>query len=103
MIRHTVLFKLKAHVSKQEVEEVFTEILALTNDLPGIIAITGGTCFFHEKKDIPLFSHGFSIDFQDKKARDAFFSAPATHPFQNNIVKIADGGTAGILGFDFGA
>ena len=102
MIRHTVLFKLKSGVSKQEVERVFTDILGLTNQLGGILSVTGGTCYFHEDNDNTLFSHGFSIDFQDKKSRDAFLTNPITHPVQNNILNIADGGQSGIYGFDFG-
>jgi hypothetical protein len=105
MIRHTVLFKLKSDVSKLEVERIFTDILGLTNRLVGILAITGGTCYFHDQDEgeSQIFSHGFSIDFQDKKSRDAFVNNPITHPVKNNILKIADGGQAGIYGFDFGA
>lgn len=105
MIRHTVLFKLRSNVSKQEVERIFTDILGLTNSLAGILSITGGTCYFHDvaENESQLFSHGFSIDFQDKKARDAFLNNPITHPVKDNILKIADGGQAGIYGFDFGA
>lgn len=105
MIRHTVLFKLKADVTKQEVERVFTDILGLTSTIGGILSITGGTCYFHKSdtNDLPLFSHGFSIDFLDKKSRDAFMRNPVAIPIQDDIKKIADGGSAGIYGFDFGA
>lgn len=102
MIRHTILFKLKADVSKKEVEHVFSDILDLVGMLPGILSVTGGTCYFHEERKLPTFSHGFSIDFESSTARDTFVNHPATHPVKDRIVAIAEGGYAGIVGFDFG-
>lgn len=103
MIRHTVLFQLKSDVSKLEVENAFTQVLDCLSVLPGILAITGGTCYFHENQPRPGFTHGFSIDFQNKTARDAFVHHAAANPIKEHIVKIAQGGYEGIWGFDFGA
>ncbi len=100
MIRHTILFKLKSEVPKREIERVFTDILALTSKLEGVTAITGGTCHFHEAGD-QVFSHGISIDFDNKTSRDAFIGNPITWPVKEHIVSIAEGGHAGIIGFDF--
>ena len=103
MIRHTILFKLKSDVSKQEVERIFTDILELTGKLQGILAITGGTCYFHDQKaGGPPFTHGFSIDFSDQKARDAFLHDAVTHPVKDSIVNVSAGGNQGVIGFDFG-
>jgi hypothetical protein len=103
MIRHTVLFKLKPDVSKQEVERIFTDLLELTNKLQGILAITGGTCYFHDQKaDGPPFTHGFSIDFRDQRARDSFLTDAVTHPVKDKIVNVSAGGYKGVIGFDFG-
>jgi hypothetical protein len=102
MIRHTILFKLKPDVTKLEVEHVFTDILSLTSQLSGILAITGGTCFFHERKEGQPFTHGFSIDFTDQKARDSFLHDSVAHPVKTKIQAVADGGTKGVIGFDFG-
>ncbi|MDR3491317.1 MAG: Dabb family protein [Gammaproteobacteria bacterium] len=100
MIRHTILFKLKAAVPKREIERVFTDILSLTGKLEGVTAITGGTCHFHEVGE-HNFSHGFSIDFDNKAARDAFVNDPITWPVKEHLISIAEGGNAGIIGFDF--
>jgi hypothetical protein len=102
MIRHTVLFKLKPDVPKQEVERIFTDILSLTNRIPGILSITGGTCYFYEQKDGQPFTHGFSIDFRDQTARNSFLNDSATDPVKDSIVNVAAGGYKGIIGFDFG-
>jgi hypothetical protein len=103
MIRHTVLFKLKPDVSKQEVERIFTDLLELSGKLQGILAITGGTCRFYGKSvnDTP-FTHGFSIDFTDPKSRDAFLTEAVALPVKDSIVNVSAGGYAGVVGFDFG-
>jgi hypothetical protein len=102
MIRHTVLFNLKSDVSKQEVENIFTDIINLTTKLQGILAITGGTCYFHDKNSGQPFTHGFSIDFSDKSARDSFLNDSVTDPVKDKIINVAQGGNKGVIGFDFG-
>jgi hypothetical protein len=102
MIRHTVLFKLKPDVSKLEVEYIFQDVLSLTNQLSGILSITGGTCFFHDRKDGQPFTHGFSIDFTNQAARDSFLNDSIVNPIKTKIVNVADGGNKGVIGFDFG-
>ena len=102
MIRHTVLFKLKPDVSKQEVENIFTDIIGLTTQLNGILAITGGTCYFYDHKHGQPFTHGFSIDFENENARDSFLNDSITHPVKDKIMKVSAGGNNGVIGFDFG-
>jgi hypothetical protein len=104
MIRHTVLFTVKPDVSKQEVESIFTDIVDLSGKLQGILSITGGTCYFHDLKEKGRqpFTHGFSIDFSDEVARDAFLHDSITHPVKDRILNITAGGYQGMIGFDFG-
>jgi hypothetical protein len=93
MIRHTVLFKLKPDVSKQDVETIFTDIIGLTGKLDGILAITGGTCFFYDhNKNSQPFTH----------ARDSFLNDSVTHPVKDKIKNLSAGGNKGVIGFDFG-
>jgi hypothetical protein len=102
MIRHTVLFKLKPDVSKQEVERIFTDVVGLADHLQGILSITGGTCYFHDHKDSQPFTHGFSIDFADQLSRDAFLHDKVTHPVKDSIINVTAGGHKGVIDFDFG-
>jgi hypothetical protein len=105
MIRHTVLFKVKENVRSYEVEKTLFEVHALKNQLPGIISTAAGKCHFHEQKSEtklkPLFTHGFSIDFESFHALNQFFTDPVTHPLKDKIVEIAEGGYDAIIGFDF--
>ena len=102
MIRHTVLFKIKEGIPKEEIENVFTQIVNLGSQLPGILSITGGTCYFQNKEKKSLFTHGFSIDFQDEKARSSFLNDPVTYSVKENILNITNEGTQGVMSFDFG-
>ena len=104
MIRHTVLFRVNPATSKQTIDVIFSELQELKNKLPGIIAIVGGKCHFHEdfvEQNSKHFTHGFSIDFKDNNALDAFFKDPVTHPVKEKIVAVTVGGYNSIIGFEF--
>src|SRR3990167_2793279 len=105
MIRHTVLFKVKAGTPNQAIVSAVSDFLALKGKLPGLLSISGGKCHFHEQKSsnafASIFTHGFSMDFKDQAAYDAFLNDPVTHPAKDGIVSIAEGGYDGIVGFDF--
>jgi hypothetical protein len=104
MIRHTILFKVKSTVSNDEIHHALAAMKSLGNSLTGIFAIYSGECHFHDVKSRIFFSHAIShaisIDFIDKNALDNFFNNPVTHPAKNEIVKIAEGGYEGLIGFD---
>lgn len=100
MIRHTIMFKVKPGLSEQTVASSCANFLALKSKLPGIITMMGGKCHLHEGKGGNIFTHAFSIDFKDQEALDRFLSDPITHPAKDGIVNIADGGYAGLIGFD---
>jgi hypothetical protein len=100
MIRHTILFKLKPSVSKQDVDSACAKFLALQNVLPGIVTMIGGQCDLHEGKGANIFTHAFSIDFKDNAAMQSFLTDAITHPAKDAILNIAEGGSAGLVGFD---
>lgn len=105
MIKHTVLFKIKAATPNQTIESAVSDFLALKDKIPGLLSIAGGKCHFHAQKSLDafarIFTHGFSIGFKDQKAYDTFLNDPLTHPAKDGIVNIAEGGYDGIVGFDF--
>ena len=88
-----------------EVEKTLFEAQSLKKQLPGIISIAAGKCHFHEQKSEgklkTLFTHGFSIDFENQEALDQFFNDPITHPLKDKIVEMSEGGYDAIIGFDF--
>lgn len=104
MIRHTILFKVKPGISEQMITQAIANFLTLKNQLPGLVAIIGGKCTFHEaevgERANRFFTHVFSIDFKDEDALENFFKNSVTHPAKEGIVNIAMGGYEGIIGFE---
>jgi len=104
MIRHTILFKIKASATPEELNFAITNIYRLKNKLKGIISILAGECYFQDEKSTAFFSaavsHGIFIDFDDQTALERFLKDPITHPAKESIVKIVEGGYDGIVGFD---
>ncbi len=102
MIKHTVLFKMKADVSQKEIDSIFIELKELTAKLPGANSIVGGKCHFIEDSEekFPV-SHGFTIDFTDEKSRDNFMTNPICDDVKNHIIQSVEGGYESLFGFEF--
>jgi hypothetical protein len=104
MIRHTILFKAKSSSSIPEIKTAINDFLELRHKLPGIISIMGGECHFQENaikaRATMVFTHAISIDFENEKSLQTFFTDSITHPAKNQIVAIVEGGYDAIIGFE---
>lgn len=102
MIKHTVLFKMKAEISQEEIDKIFSELMQLKNKLSGINSIVSGKCYFIEDSEnkFPV-SHGFTIDFSDEKSRDDFLTNPICNDVKNHIINSIEGGYESLFGFEF--
>ena len=102
MIRHVVLFKLKSGVDASTLEQVFSALKELPNKIPGIISISAG----HDNSPEGLQrgnTHGFTVDFINAAARDAYLPHPAHQVVGKMIVGITEGGVDGICVVDWNA
>lgn len=108
MIRHNILFKVKSHISEDEIRRVIELMCAHERNLPGVFSMIGGECQFHDDKSTNFFmhdiargaSHCISIDFVDRKSLDDFFEDSALLDAKKEIVRITEGGYDGIVAFD---
>ena len=108
MIRHTILFKVKQSADKLEIDEALAAMRELARRLPGVFAVDVGECLFHDEKSRFFFTykmlqgvtHTVSIDFTDENALEDFFVNPTTKTAKELVVKIAENGYKGIIGFD---
>jgi len=101
MIRHTVLFKLKPNVTPQVIEQIYADIIKSIDNAQGIAGMTGGSCHFTSTND-SIFSHGISIDFEDRPARDTFIlNSERWASVLKKIADITQNGEAGLFVFDF--
>jgi len=108
MIRHTILFKVKQNAADFEIVEALAAMRELAQVLPAVFAVDVGECQFHDEKSSFFFTykmlqgvtHAVSIDFKDECAWEDFFVNPLTQTAKDLVVKIAENGYKGIIGFD---
>ena len=66
---------------------------------PGMRGFDGGVSVSPEGLE-QGFRHGFSIDFDDAAARDAYLEHPEHKALGGQLVGLLDGGVAGLVVFD---
>jgi len=102
MIRHVVLFKLRSDLDEGAATRIFTALKALQGQIPGITAISTGKDASPEGLQRG-FTHGFTVDFVDAAARDAYLPHPAHQKVGAMIVASSEGGVEGITVVDWEA
>ena len=100
MIRHCVFIRFKPTISVAYKTELFNEIDALKDRLPGMVAVHIGTNVSPEEGMDKGFSDGFIVDFADSFSRDAYLADPGHRETGARLVAAAEGGIAGILVYD---
>ena len=102
MIRHVVLFKLRPELGPADVEKIMAGLFALKAVIPGMLNVSGG-------KDVSPeglqrgHTHGFTVDFADMAARDAYLPHPDHQKLGAQIVAATQGGVDGITVLDWEA
>ena len=100
MIRHCVFIRFKPTISVAYKTELFNEIDALKDRLPGMVAVHIGTNVSPETGMDKGYSAGFIIDFADAAARDAYLVHPEHQKVGARIVDACEGGVDGVLVYD---
>jgi hypothetical protein len=97
MIRHIVLVQFKTDA---DVEKIFDALKALQTKVPGIMSISAGMDNSPEglqRKN----THGFSVDFTNAAARDAYLPHPEHQKVGAMIVAAAEHGLNSITVVDW--
>ena len=100
MIRHCVFIRFKSDVSAAYRADLFAEIDALRDRLPGILAVHIGGNVSPETGMDKGYADGFIVDFADSFARDAYLADPEHRATGARLVAAAEGGITGILVYD---
>ena len=100
MIRHVVLFKLRPGLPGSIADDIFAALKALQQQMPGIINVSAGKDASPEGLQRGH-THGFTVDFVDAAARDAYLPHPAHQKVGGMIVASAEGGLDGITVLDW--
>lgn len=99
MIRHIVLIRFRPGLAEAEIADVFAELHRIEGKVPGLIAIRSGRSESPEKIERG-YMHGFTADFADWAALDAYQAHPDHKHLGARLVASAAGGLDGILVFD---
>ncbi|MFE0017931.1 Dabb family protein [Mesorhizobium sp. NPDC059054] len=99
MIRHCVFVKFRADVPAVERSAIHADLSALRGMIDGM----GAVHFNGNVSPEPFargFTHGFTIDFSDAAARDAYLVHEAHQRAGARLVAALEGGTDGLMVFD---
>ena len=99
MIRHCVFVNFRGDVPATERTAIHADLEALRSVVDGMDTVHFGANVSPE----PFargFSHGFTIDFRDAAARDAYLVHEAHQRAGARLVAALEGGTDGLMVFD---
>lgn len=99
MIRHCVFVKFRADVPAAERQGIYEQLAALGDHLDGFLAMSFGPNVSPEGLG-QGFADGFTIDFADTAARDAYLVDEAHRKAGGRLVAALEGGRAGLIVFD---
>jgi hypothetical protein len=99
IIRHCVFVKFRADVDGAERQGIYDQLAALRGHLKGIVAMSFGPNVSPEGLH-QGFTDGFTIDFADAAARDAYLVDEAHKKAGGRLVAALEGGRQGLLVFD---
>ena len=97
-IRHIVLVKFRSDVPATERQGIYDQLAALGEHLT-ITAMSFGANISPEGLH-QGFTDGFTMDFPDAAARDAYLVDPAHQAAGARVLAALEGGLAGLLVFD---
>jgi hypothetical protein len=99
MIRHCVFVKFRSDVPPTERQGIYDQLAALRGHLTGIGAMSFGPNISPEGLH-QGFADGFTIDFADAAARDAYLADAEHKKAGSRLVLASEGGVKGLLVFD---
>ncbi|MCP8882519.1 Dabb family protein [Devosia sp. XJ19-1] len=99
MIRHIVLLRFRSEVSDAEKSAIHADLLALRDLIPGMLTMSYGPNVSPEGLHRG-FIDGFTIDFVDEAARDAYLVHPAHKSAGARLVAALEGGRDGLVVVD---
>lgn len=97
MFEHLVVFKFNDKVTPAKQQEFVTQLLALQDEIPGIIDLTAGINVTEETDHIQGFTLGLRVTFEDQEALRAY----GPHPAHQAFVASLNGWVENVIVTDF--
>ena len=99
-IKHVVFLHFKPDTSQSLLDEIFRDLQAVVDKLPGVLDFTHGPNASIEGL-ARGFTHGFVMTFADEAARDAYLPDPDHEAVKQKILAALEGGIDGVLVLDW--
>jgi hypothetical protein len=99
MIRHCVLVRFRPEITQDQRLSLYAELEALRDVVPGFLAMYAGPNVSPEGLH-QGFVDGFTMDFIDDAARDAYLVHPDHKTAGSKLVAALEGGRDGLVVFD---
>lgn len=99
MIRHCVFVRFRSDVSHEQKAGIYAELESLRELVPGFVGMSAGGNVSPEGVH-QGFLDGFTMDFVDEAARDAYLVHPAHKAAGAKLVEALEGGRDGLIVFD---
>jgi hypothetical protein len=99
MIRHCVLVRFRPEVTQEDRAAIYTELESLREVVPGFRGMSAGPNVSPEGVH-QGFVDGFTMDFTDEAARDAYLIHPDHKAAGAKLVAALEGGRDGLIVFD---
>ncbi|MGV2886753.1 MULTISPECIES: Dabb family protein [Paenibacillus] len=85
MYEHLVVFKLNDKITSVKQQELVAQLLALQEQIPGIVDLTAGINVTEETDHIQGFTLGLRVTFEDQEALRAYGPHPAHQAFVTSL------------------
>jgi hypothetical protein len=99
MLHHCVFLRFRADVPGEEIAHLLQGFRDLAGIVPGILAVRAGANVSPEGLDRG-YRHGFTMDFVDEAARDAYLVHPDHLALAERVIAALEGGIDGVAAVD---
>lgn len=102
MIHHLVVLQLKKSAKPAQIAGTFAALAGLREKVPGLLSFAGGAYSSPEGLN-QGFTHGFTMTFRDRVARDGYLTHPEHEEVKARILPLLAKGLKSVVAFDFEA
>ncbi|WP_145322166.1 Dabb family protein [Paenibacillus xylanexedens] len=97
MFEHLVVFKFNDKITLAKQQELVAQLLALQEQIPGIVSLTAGINTTEETDRIQGYTIGLRVTFEDQEALRAY----GPHPAHQAFVASLDGWVEDVIVVDY--
>ncbi|MEO6184287.1 MAG: Dabb family protein [Verrucomicrobiota bacterium] len=95
-VKHIALIKFKEGTSEEQIENVFAQLLDLTENVEGVVDYVSGPNSSPEGLSLGM-THGFIMTFTDAASRDVYLTHPEHERVKVNVMPLIES----VVIFDF--